>query len=64
MTLASPIATLAPFVDDSVCCSDSDRRFNQAFDKESGYRTRSILCLPIRNKGEVIGVIEVRGVSV
>ena len=35
-----------------------DPRFLQKFDTASGYRTRSVLCMPIRNKtGETIGVI-------
>ena len=36
-----------------------DPRFAQKFDAKSGYRTRSMLCTPIRNKtGEIIGVIQ------
>ena len=36
-----------------------DPRFLQKFDTASGYRTRSMLCMPIRNKtGEIIGVIQ------
>ena len=36
-----------------------DPRFAQNFDAKSGYRTRSMLCTPIRNKrDEVIGVIQ------
>ena len=36
-----------------------DPRFSSKFDAASGYRTRSVLCMPIRNKiGEVIGVIQ------
>lgn len=36
-----------------------DPRFAQSFDAKSGYRTRSMLCMPIRNKtGEIIGVIQ------
>ncbi len=38
----------------------SDLRFNPAFDKKSGYFTRSILCVPVVNKaGKVIGVTQV-----
>ena len=34
-------------------------RFNDAYDRESGYRTRSLLTLPMRNaKGEVLGVLQ------
>ena len=36
-----------------------DRRFDRSTDENTGYRTRSILCVPIRNQsGEVLGVIE------
>ena len=38
----------------------ADLRFNPAFDKRTGYFTRSILCVPITNKlGAVIGVTQV-----
>ena len=38
----------------------ADLRFNPAFDKKTGYFTRSILCTPIINKhGKVIGVTQV-----
>jgi len=38
----------------------SDRRFNRSIDQQTGYRTRNIVCAPIRTvKGEVIGAIEV-----
>jgi HD-GYP domain-containing protein (c-di-GMP phosphodiesterase class II) len=34
-------------------------RFNDSYDRETGYRTRSILTLPMRNaKGEVLGVLQ------
>ena len=37
----------------------ADLRFNPAFDKRTGYFTRSILCVPITNKdGKVIGVTQ------
>jgi HD-GYP domain-containing protein (c-di-GMP phosphodiesterase class II) len=37
----------------------ADPRFNQAVDKETGYRTRSILCVPMRSvEGEVVGVLQ------
>ena len=36
-----------------------DTRFNQAIDKKSGYRTKAILCLPIKKEdGLVIGVLQ------
>ena len=38
----------------------ADLRFNPAFDKKTGFFTRSILCVPIVNKhGRVIGVTQV-----
>ena len=38
----------------------ADLRFNPAFDKRTGYFTRSLLCVPIINKyGKVIGVTQV-----
>ena len=38
----------------------ADLRFNPAFDKRTGYFTRSILCVPVANKsGKVIGVTQV-----
>jgi adenylate cyclase len=37
----------------------ADLRFNPAFDKQTGYFTRSILCVPVANKtGKVIGVTQ------
>jgi adenylate cyclase len=37
----------------------ADLRFNPAFDRQTGYFTRSILCVPIFNKaGEAIGVTQ------
>ena len=37
-----------------------DVRFNPAFDTRTGYRTNSILCVPMKNiMGEVIGAIQV-----
>ena len=38
----------------------TDQRFQPAVDTRSGYRTRSILCSPMRNsKGDIIGVLQV-----
>lgn len=38
----------------------ADLRFNPSFDKQTGFFTRSILCVPVINKsGEVIGVTQV-----
>ncbi len=37
----------------------SDERFAGRFDKASGFETRSVLCVPMFFKGDLIGVIEV-----
>jgi len=38
----------------------ADPRFSRAIDKQTGYRTHNILCVPIRNRaGSVIGVTQV-----
>ena len=37
----------------------ADPRFNQNVDKQTGYRTQSILCVPMRSlEGEVVGVLQ------
>jgi adenylate cyclase len=37
-----------------------DPRFNPQIDRQTGYRTRNILCIPLRNRdGQTIGVTEV-----
>lgn len=37
----------------------SDPRFNPDIDRKSGYSTRTVLCMPMRNKnGEIIGVFQ------
>ncbi len=38
---------------------DRDARFNPRVDVRTGYLTRSIICVPLRTKGRVIGVLEV-----
>jgi len=38
----------------------ADPRFNREIDKQTGFRTRNILCAPVRNRsGEVIGVTQI-----
>ena len=37
-----------------------DARFDRTVDKDTGYRTRSMLCVPVKNhRAEVVGVIQV-----
>lgn len=41
------------------CCGLQDRRFSDEIDKLTGYKTKSLLCMPIRNSdGEIIGVAQ------
>ena len=44
-----------------VCISDpyADPRFQPDVDRRSGFRTRNLLCAPVRHKGKAVGVIEV-----
>ena len=45
----------------SICIDDAyaDPRFNREVDKQTGFRTRSILCLPIKNlQGDVFAVAQ------
>lgn len=38
----------------------SDPRFNREVDRQTGYRTKAILCAPMKNiRGEIIGVIQI-----
>src|SRR5439155_8355918 len=38
----------------------ADARFNPEVDRRTGYRTRNMLCMPLRNdRGEIIGVMQV-----
>jgi HD-GYP domain-containing protein (c-di-GMP phosphodiesterase class II) len=37
----------------------SDRRFSAQFDQASGFKTRSILCVPMIAGGELVGVLEI-----
>ena len=37
---------------------DEDGRFEKRFDEESGFRTRSLVALPLRSRGRVVGVME------
>ncbi|WAR23266.1 PDE5-like protein [Mya arenaria] len=36
----------------------TDRRFNREVDMQTGYRTKSILCMPIYIRGNIIGVVQ------
>jgi len=54
----------------TLSCLLQDERFNPEIDQQTGYKTRSVLCMPLKNSSdEVIGVaqainkISVRGES-
>lgn len=37
----------------------ADDRFNQAVDKQTGYKTRNLICVPVRSRvGEIVGCVE------
>ena len=42
----------------NICDAYKDERFDQEVDQISGYRTKSLLCMPIATKSEMVGVIE------
>ena len=38
----------------------SDRRFNKEVDQETGYKTRNMICTPVKTvNGQIIGVIQI-----
>lgn len=48
-----------PFPANSVFELLQDRRFSDEIDKLTGYKTKSLLCMPIHNSdGEIIGVAQ------
>ena len=61
-SIAGYVATTGDivFVDDvDWMADDVPYRFNRAFDLKSGYRTRSIMCFPLKTpEGRVIGVVQ------
>ena len=36
----------------------TDPRFNRGIDEQTGYHTKTILCMPISIRGQVIGVVQ------
>ena len=38
---------------------DQDKRFTNRIDDHTGFKTRSVICVPIKHKGRLIGVLEV-----
>jgi serine phosphatase RsbU (regulator of sigma subunit)/CRP-like cAMP-binding protein len=61
LPLGKGIAGYVGATGDTLNISDAylDPRFNPEFDKKTGYRTQTILCMPMRNKdGKIIGVLQ------
>eukprot|EP00727_Mastigamoeba_balamuthi_P008356 m51a1_g4142 putative guanylate cyclase (840) ;mRNA; f:220787-224423 len=61
MPLATGIAGMCASQNKIVNLEDAyaDPHFNRQIDKESGYRTKTLLCCPIQsNKGEALGVVQ------
>jgi serine phosphatase RsbU (regulator of sigma subunit)/CRP-like cAMP-binding protein len=61
LPLGKGIAGYVGATGDTLNISDAylDPRFNPEFDKKTGYRTQTILCMPMRNKDEkIIGVLQ------
>ena len=55
--LAGHVATTGQVV--NIPDAYADTRFNPAFDRLTGFRTTTVLCVPIRNReGEIIGVTQ------
>ena len=56
--LAGACATTAQVV--RISDAYDDERFNPAFDIQSGYRTRTVMCMPVHNReGAITGVVQV-----
>ena len=60
MPLSSGIVGFVAMSQEIVNVRDAylDPRFNKAIDLETGYRTKSILCVPILDEGRAVGVIQ------
>lgn len=56
--IAGSVATTGQIV--NIADAYQDSRFNQTFDRQTGFRTRSILCMAIQNsRQEIAGVVQV-----
>jgi GAF domain-containing protein len=60
LPLGSGIAGTVGSTGTSIVIHDpyKDPRFNQEYDKKSGFTTRSILCVPIKTSSVVLGVLQ------
>ena len=56
--IAGNVATTGKII--NIADAYKDDRFDQQFDKKTGFRTKSILCMPVINhKNQIVGVIQV-----
>ncbi|MGB9736084.1 MAG: GGDEF domain-containing protein [bacterium] len=60
IAIGEGIAGWVAMTGEPVLLSDvsSDPRFSPRFDKITNFKTRSIVCVPLRSKGRVLGVVE------
>ena len=62
LNLKLGIVGVAALTGETLCVDDAhtDPRFDASFDRRTGYRTRSLLCVPLHDgNGEVLGVMQV-----
>jgi signal transduction protein with GAF and PtsI domain len=54
--IAGQVATTGQML--NIADAYDNPKFNQAIDKKTGYRTKGILCMPIKSDDQVIGVMQ------
>jgi signal transduction histidine kinase len=61
LKIGEGIAGWVALTEKPLICPDpyQDDRFSRHFDDESGFRTRSILCVPLKSRDRLVGVLEV-----
>jgi signal transduction histidine kinase len=61
LKIGEGIAGWVALTEKPLICPDpyQDARFSRHFDDESGFRTRSILCVPLKSQDRLVGVVEV-----
>jgi signal transduction histidine kinase len=61
LPIGEGIAGCVALTEKPLICADPylDARFSQHFDAQSGFQTRSILCVPLKSQDRLIGVLEV-----
>jgi len=60
LKIGEGIAGWVALTEKPLICPDpyADPRFSRDFDDKSGFRTRSILCVPLKSRGRLVGVVE------